>query len=107
MALTQKMRMKKSKASSDQPRKQAMKVLRWMGVRRRKWARNSMRFSLTRGRASVSFSKQARGQDCVGDAGYLGHFCYIVDADYVRALQDAGGYRCCCAPNSVGATGAT
>jgi hypothetical protein len=45
MALTQKIRMKKSKASSDQPRKQAMNVLRWMGVRRRKWARNSMRVS--------------------------------------------------------------
>jgi hypothetical protein len=28
MALTQKMRMKKSKASSDQPRKQATKVFR-------------------------------------------------------------------------------
>jgi hypothetical protein len=45
MALTQKIRMKKSKASSDQPRKQAMKVLRWIGVRRRKCARNSMRVS--------------------------------------------------------------
>jgi hypothetical protein len=48
IALTQKIRMKKSKASSDQPRKQAMKVLRWMEVRRRKWAANSIRFSLKR-----------------------------------------------------------
>jgi hypothetical protein len=105
MLVTQKIRMKKSNASSDQPRKQAMNVLRWTGVRRRKCPRNSMWYSLGRGRASVSFSQEAGGQDCVRDAGYLGHFRYVVHADDVRALQDAGCYRGCCAPDSVAAGG--
>ena len=42
MALTQKVRMKKSKASSDQPRKQAMNVFRCTGVSLRKWPINSI-----------------------------------------------------------------
>jgi hypothetical protein len=46
MALTQKVRMKKSKASSDHPRRQAINVLRCATVRRRKCPRNSMVRSL-------------------------------------------------------------
>jgi hypothetical protein len=45
IALTQKVRMKKSNASSDQPRKQAMKVFRCAGVSLRKWPMNSMEVS--------------------------------------------------------------
>src|ERR1700678_2497895 len=45
MALTQKVRMKKSNASSDQPRKQAVNVFRCKGVSRRKWPRNSIEIS--------------------------------------------------------------
>src|ERR1700761_8799120 len=42
MALTQKTRMKKSSASSDQPRKQATNVRRCSGLSRLKGARNCM-----------------------------------------------------------------
>jgi len=42
IALTQKTKMKKSKASSDHPRKQAMNVLRWTEVRPRKCPRKSI-----------------------------------------------------------------
>jgi hypothetical protein len=61
--------------------------------------------TLVPGQHRASFSQEARGQDCVGDAGYLGHFCYVVDADDVRALQDAGCYGRCCAPDSVATCG--
>ena len=30
-------------------------------------------------------------EDAIGDAGYAEHFGYVVDADDVGALQDAGG----------------
>src|SRR5258708_3133112 len=42
MALTQKVRIKKSNASSDQPRKQAINVFICTGVSMRKWPMNSM-----------------------------------------------------------------
>src|SRR6185312_251325 len=45
MALTQKTRMKKSKASRDQPIKQAMKVFRWTAVRLCKRRRKLIGFS--------------------------------------------------------------
>ena len=45
MALMQKVRMKKSNASSDQPRKHATNVLRCTGVSLRKWPMNSIEVS--------------------------------------------------------------
>jgi hypothetical protein len=62
--------------------------------------------TLVPGRHRASFSQETRGQDCVGDARYLGHFGYIMDADDVRASQDAGCYGCCCAPDPVAASAA-
>src|ERR1700722_8272149 len=42
IALTQNVRIKKSNASSDHPKKQAINVFRWTGVSRRKWPTNSI-----------------------------------------------------------------
>ena len=50
---------------------------------------------------SLFLCEGTRREDGVGDAGYLDHFGYVMHADYVSALQDAGGDSCGGAPGAV------
>ena len=62
-AFRQKTRMKKSKASSDQPRKQATKVFRCVVFSRRKCAMNSMNWNIrvTARCLAIAFSLRPSG----------------------------------------------
>jgi len=97
IALTQKIRMKKSKASRDQPRKQAINVFRWTAVSRRNLSRSSVRAS-----PGLDFA----GCYHIRDAGDLDHFGDVVDADEVRAAEDAGGNGGGGTPDALGFGGA-
>src|SRR5271155_2457630 len=92
MALTQKIKMKKSNASSDQPRKQATNVFRWTAVSRRNLSRSSVCSSPELGFAGCYH---------ICDAGDLRHFGHVVDAHDVRAFEDAGGNGGCGGPDAI------